>query len=150
MSPAGADIAHIIDLAVAPVFLIAGIGAILNVLVARLARVVDRGRMLEAAIASGPEDELLGRIRVELRALDLRMSRINMAVSLATLAALLVCVVIMLLFSGQLFAADLSLAISALFIAAMAALIVALAFFLGEVWVASRTIRVRTDLLGKR
>jgi hypothetical protein len=144
------DIAHIIELAIAPVFLIAGIGALLNVLTNRLGRVVDRGRMLEAALAAGtPEGEARERMAKELRAVDQRMKRIHVALTLSTLAALLNCLVIMFLFMGELFSADLSRIIAALFVATMAALIGALCFFLGEIGIATRTLRVRSELLDR-
>jgi hypothetical protein len=40
-------IAHVIQLAVAPVFLLTGVGAVLAVLTQRLARIIDRARVLE-------------------------------------------------------------------------------------------------------
>ena len=149
MSPdlATTDIAHIIQLAVAPVFLIAGIGALLNVLTSRLGRVVDRGRVLEAELALADEEALRRRILEELKGIDRRMVRINIAVTLSTLAALLVCLVIMFLFAGELLNADLSRIIAGLFVATMGALIVGLCFFLGEISIATRMLRVKTELL---
>jgi hypothetical protein len=142
MEGAPSDIAHIIELAVAPVFLIAGIGALLNVLTARLGRVVDRGRALEAALAEPPGDAARARIDAELEAIAGRMARINVAVTLATLAVLLVCLVVMFLFAGELLDVNLSRIIAALFIATMTALIAALVFFLGEIGIAIRTLRI--------
>ena len=147
------DIARIIQLAVAPVFLIAGIGALLNVLTARLGRVVDRGRAVEAALAEdGAADrtsEIHKRLVAELRSIDRRLARINIAVTLSTLAELLVCLVVVTLFTGELLGADLSRIIAVQFIATMAALIAGLVFFLGEISIATRVLRVRTELLEK-
>jgi hypothetical protein len=143
-----ADIAHVISLSVAPVFLIAGIGGLLNVLIARLGRIVDRSRTVEQLFADAPEGEDRERHRVELLSTERRMRRINIAVSLCTLAALLICVVIMLLFAGQLVTLDVSPIIAALFVAAMAALIFALGFFLSEISVSIRSLRVRMEFLG--
>lgn len=144
------DIAHTIELAIAPVFLIAGIGALLNVLTSRLARVVDRSRVLEAQLGSNIEGEQRARVLAELLAVDHRMKRINTALTLATLAALLICLVIVFLFTSQLFGVNLSRIIATLFIATMAALIGALCFFLGEIGIATRTLRVRSELLERR
>lgn len=144
------DIVHIIELSVAPVFLIAGIGALLNVMTSRLARVIDRGRRLEEMIESEPESAARTRHLNELRALDKRMKRINFAISLSTLAALLVCVVIMTLFASELVAFDLSRGVAVLFIGAMGALIAALMLFLMEISIAIKTIRVNKDLLIRR
>jgi len=41
-------VAHAIQLAVAPVFLLSGIGAVLAVLTNRLSRIIDRGRALDS------------------------------------------------------------------------------------------------------
>jgi hypothetical protein len=144
------DIAHTIELAIAPVFLIAGIGALLNVLTSRLGRVVDRSRTLEAELDAGIGGEARDRALAELLAVDRRMKRINAALTLATLAALLICLVIMFLFTGELLAVNLARMIAALFIATMAAMIGALCFFLGEIGIATKTLRVRAGLLEKR
>ncbi|MDP0947447.1 DUF2721 domain-containing protein, partial [Klebsiella pneumoniae] len=83
---------------IAPVFTLAGIGALLNVMANRLARVVDRWRTLEAGLAEAGETER--RLSLdELAVLDRRMARIHRAISASTLAALLICIVIILLFT---------------------------------------------------
>ena len=140
-----ADIARNIQLAIAPVFLIAGVGALLNVLTNRLARVVDRGRRLEQELEDhpiGPEREF--RLK-ELVVLDKRMVRINRAIMLAVLAVLLVCVVIVAIFTGELVRLDLSTLIAVLFIAAMLALILALVSFMGEIAIATSSLRVSME-----
>ena len=131
-----------IQLAIAPVFLIAGVGALLNVLTNRLARVIDRGRILEREIAAEPEGAPRAMHVSELAGLDRRMVRINRAIMLATLAVLLVCVVIVALFTGEMIRADLSVVIASLFIAAMIALILSLIFFLSEIAIAAQAVRV--------
>ncbi len=148
-SPEFAFIAGNIELAIAPVFLIAGIGALLNVLTNRLARVVDRGRALEREIASEPEGEPREMHKAELAGLDTRMVRINRAIMLATLAALLICLVIVLLFTGELVHIDLSDVIAALFIGAMVTLILGLMSFMGEIAISARTLRVTRQYRGK-
>src|SRR5581483_7716102 len=45
------DVAHVIQLAIAPVFLLTAVGTVLNVLANRLGRTVDRRRVLVAALA---------------------------------------------------------------------------------------------------
>lgn len=143
------DIAHIIQLAVAPVFLIAGIGALLTVLTNRLGRVVDRSRALEDELSVETPLELHPRWSRELFLLDRRMAWINRAITLAATAMLLVCLVIVTLFTGQLINNDLSGLVSILFILTMAALIAALGNFLWEIHLAATMLRVRTDLLEK-
>lgn len=145
-TPLPEEVAHIIQLAIAPVFTLAGIGALLNVMANRLARVVDRWRALEGGLADASEDHHQMAI-MELAVLDRRMARIHRAIWLSTLAALLICVVIILLFTGQLTPVPVAEAVSILFVASMLFLSVALVSFLLEVRIASRTLRVTRTLL---
>lgn len=146
LSPLPSDIAHIIQLAIAPVFTLAGIGALLNVMANRLARVVDRWRALEAGLAA--DDEIASRLHVtELGVLDRRMVHIHRAIALSTLAALLICIVIILLFTGQLFSVPVARTVSVLFVASMVLLVVGLVSFYVEVRIASRILRVTRAVL---
>jgi hypothetical protein len=149
LSP-GQDIAQIVQLSIAPVFLIAGIGTLLNVLTQRLARVVDRGRKLEAELAETPDPDRRARHLVELAMIDKRLSRINASILLSTVAVLFTCLVVVALFAGGLLELDVSAPVAGLFIATMAALVMALLAFLGEIGIALRMLRVRADLLGSR
>lgn len=144
------DIPHIIQLAIAPVFLIAGISNLLNVLTSRLARVVDRGRVIAAAMADAPSDAEKGHWREELGGIDQRMSRINLAITLSTIALLSVCLLICALFAGEVASIDLSLVVVALFVLTMAALIAGLIAFLMEIRIATNMLRIPTRLLTGR
>lgn len=146
LAPLPADVAHIIQLAIAPVFTLAGIGALLNVMANRLARVVDRWRALEGGL-SGIDEATQWIYIAELNILDQRMARIHLAISLSTLAALLICVVIILLFTGQLTPIPVAQAVAILFVASMSFLSVALVSFLLEVRIASRSLRVARAVL---
>ena len=94
------DIAHLIQSSVAPVFLLSGVAATLGVLTNRLSRIVDRARTLEEHLESHPGrgPQLLGDLRVLAR----RANYINVAISLATIAALLVALVVVTLFANAL------------------------------------------------
>lgn len=136
-----ASIAGVIQLAVAPVFLLTGIGAMLGVLTSRLARVVDRARSLEAqyptATPAGAEalKRLLGQLA--------RRARLaNWAISLMTSAAILVSTVIVVLFVGDFVGTSLVDAVALLFVAAMSCLIAGLLCFLREVYLATRYVRI--------
>src|SRR5574341_74778 len=134
-------IADVIRLAVAPVFLLSGIGAMLAVLTNRLGRVIDRARLLESQLAS-----LKGRGKTEaqenLRRLSRRARLINIAITLCTTCALLVCAVIAALFIGAFLSIDLAGLIGAVFIAAMLSLIGGLLSFLREIYIATRSLRI--------
>jgi len=140
------DIAHIIQLAIAPVFTLAGIGALLNVMANRLARVVDRWRALEGELPASDAGTSQLHVR-ELAVLDRRMVHIHRAIALSTLAALLICIVIILLFTGQLLPVPVAQAVSILFVVSMSFLVVALVSFFIEVNIASRTLRVTRAVL---
>ncbi|QPQ54900.1 DUF2721 domain-containing protein [Allosphingosinicella flava] len=141
-------IAHIIQLAVAPVFLLAGIGSVLNVLAHRLARVVDHARRIEARV---PEET--GAMRAAdikaLAVLDRRMAYTHWAIGLCTTAALLICLVVVVLFVADLVAINFAIPVSVLFILAMISLTMGLLLFLAEVTVATRHVRVSEQFVLK-
>ena len=139
-------VAEIVRLAVAPVFLLSGIGAFLNVCASRLSRIVDRSREVEPLLLSsrGAEhDRWVG----ELRVLDRRMALVSWATALSVLSALLICLVVSLLFAASLTPFHFGTTIALLFIGSMVAIGVAFAVFLVETRVGSRAVRVRSELL---
>lgn len=143
------DIAHTIQLSVAPVFLLAGIGALLNVVASRLGRAVDRARALEEKLLAISGDDDAPRVRDELGVLDRRMLLAQRSIFLFSFSALLVCVLVSALFITDLANLQLGALVGFLFIGAMIALIGGLSFFLTEVTLATRTLRVRAELLMK-
>jgi hypothetical protein len=133
------DIAHVVQMAVAPVFLLTGVGAVLSVLTTRLSRVIDRGRQLDHWVSEGHDPSWYAH---ELLKLAKRNTLINTAITLATMSAFFVCAVILVIFTSQLFPSQSVFGdvVTALFILAMICLMGSLAFFLGEIKVAT-TIR---------
>lgn len=136
-------IAHVIQLAVAPVFLLTGIGAMLGVLTSRLGRIIDRARTIEARMTVA-SDDLRAVYDRDLDTLAWRAKRINFAISLCTTAALLVCAVIVTAFVGAFLATDVSMWVGWLFVFAMLALIGALLSFLREIFIATKSLRIRS------
>lgn len=145
-APVISTVAATIQTAIAPVFLLAGIGAILNVLAGRLARIVDRARVLEKLhpASTGPEHD---RHVWELRLLDRRISVINASLSLCVLSAVAVCLVVALLFVGSLSGLQIGRIIAVAFIVSMVVLTIGLGLFLVEVRMSLRAIHVRAELL---
>ena len=133
------DIVHLIQSAVAPVFLLSGVGVTLGVLTNRLARIVDRARFLEqlthaeSARAKSTGDSL--------RVLARRAHYINIAITLCTIAALLVSLVVMSLFASAFIVINLSAVIAILFVLAMVCLTASFAVFLLEVRLATSTLQ---------
>ena len=146
--PAVSTIAQTIQLSLSPVFMLAGIGALLNVLAGRLSRVIDRARALELLHprSSGPEHE---RHVAELRLLDRRMTIINAALFLAVTSAIMTCLVVALLFVAELAKLHFGTIVALAFILAMLLLIAALVSFMVEVRVSLRAIHIRPELLEK-
>jgi hypothetical protein len=139
-------IAHLIQLAIAPVFLLAGIAGILNVLATRLARIVDRVRGHETSF-DDYDDVERKRARTELVRLGRRMRLVNASITLCTASALFVCLVVALLFVADLANVHFGRPVAVLFIIAMALLIGSLILFLAEIRLAARSLRVRPELL---
>ena len=145
-SPEVSTIAQTIQLSLSPVFMLAGIGALLNVLAGRLSRVVDRSRILEGLHprSTGPEHD---RHVWELRLLDRRITIINRALFLAVTSAVMTCAVVALLFVAELASLHIGQYVAVSFILAMVLLIASLVSFMIEVRVSLRAIHIRDELL---
>lgn len=139
--PSAAEITtvtHAIQQAVAPVFLLTGIGAILNVITTRIARIVDRSRTLSNSAHPGQPSQ-----QEEMEMLRRRVRWVHWAVSLCTLSALFICIVIAALFVGSEIGVDPARAVALFFISAMLALISGLLCFLREIYLATGNIEMR-------
>jgi hypothetical protein len=122
------------------------VGAILNVLATRLARIVDRVRHLEEAfVGSSLLRQQLA--RSELKRLSMRMKLANWSITVCTASALCVCLVVAILFIGGLEDSSFGQYIAALFVLTMALMVIGLIFFLLEVRIAGRSLKVRYELL---
>jgi hypothetical protein len=139
------DIAHSIQLAVAPVFLLTGVATTLTVLTNRLGRIIDRARSIElspteASASAGTEAQ------EELHVLARRARLVHRAIILATTCALLICLVIVALFAGVALGRDLSALIVILFITALAAFVAGLVSFLLEIGAATSSLHFESRL----
>lgn len=133
-------VSHVIQLAVAPVFLLAGIGAILSVMNLRLSRVMDRVRVLEAKQEQDLVDEHV--IEKELATLSRRARLAIKAITLCTMTALFICAVIATLFLGATFKFNTGTIVSFLFITAMLCFFSGLLIFLREIFIAMANLRI--------
>jgi hypothetical protein len=136
------EIGEVVRTAVAPVFLLSGVGVTLTMLTNRLARVVDRARVLENTESATHELDM-NDLNARLQTLAVRARMLGRAITLCTFCALLVSMVVVALFVGA-FVVNfhLSLIIAVLFIVAMLSFIGGLLLFLREVFVATRTLRI--------
>jgi uncharacterized protein DUF2721 len=134
------DVARLIQLAIAPVFLLTAVGTIISVLSIRLGRVVDRSRALEDRLRQlQPEGQKA--VREELNLLGRRVRLVYTAMVLAVVCALFVGLLIAVAFVDAFIEVDLSKFIGLLFIAAMLAFIVSLMVFLREIFLAVASAR---------
>jgi type IV secretory pathway VirB6-like protein len=139
-------VAQVIQLAVAPVFLLAGIAGLLGVLSTRLARIIDRARVIERRIPQAKSDEQSKVLRRETKVLWRRIALINWAIRLCIAGALAVCLVIVALFLGEFVAVNIAVIVAVLFVSAMVLIVAGLMFLLTEVGLSTRHMREGMEL----
>ncbi|MEG3177716.1 DUF2721 domain-containing protein [Sphingomonas sp. RB3P16] len=139
IDPTGA--AHVVQLALTPIFLLTGLASLLNVFSTRLGRVADRVDRLAEDSTDHPIQ--LARLRLRSRALDL-------AVLLATFAGALTCCAALTLFLGVLRNAATGYILFALFGSALICSVGALAAFAFETILSGRSIREQAQAGGDK
>jgi hypothetical protein len=139
-------VAATIQVSIAPVFLLAGLAGILNVLVGRMARVVDRARQIEKLhpLSTGKEHD---RHVWELRLIDRRLSVINTSIALCVSSAVAICLVVALMFVAELVHLDIGGWVAGAFIVSMLLLTAGLIAFMFEIRLSMRAVHVREELL---
>ena len=131
------SVAQAIQLSVAPVFLLTGIAALLGMLTNRLARIIDRTRLIQEALKRSDIREAR-HLRQILEVQRRRTYLVNRAIFCATATALLVSVVVAVLFIGTMAVLNLAAIVAPLFVLAMLLLSLGLILFLAEVQLAIR------------
>lgn len=135
-----ASIAAVIQLAVAPVFLLAGVGATLNVLATRIGRIIDRARTIEEQLPNASSEAAV-QLHELLAVLSRRAKLISRAIGLCVSCGLLVSLVVAGLFVGSALRIDLSRPIGFVFVVALLCLAAAMLFFLREVFIATASLK---------
>ena len=131
------DIGHVIQLAIAPVFLLTGVATKLSVLTARLARIIDRSRILEDRLRLADDPIYTEEVEILYR----RSHLINYAITLSTVTGFLICLVIAMLFAGDTANIPLDKYIAVFFVLAMLSLIGSFMCLLREIFIASGHMR---------
>ena len=126
------DAAHVVQLALTPIFLLSGIASLLNVFSTRLGRIADQVDKLDNE--DNPSSRRLARLRLRSTALD-------MAVLLAAIAGALTCAAALTLFVGEIKAAVAGKVLFGLFGGALVCSVAALGAFSFEMVLAGRTVR---------
>lgn len=127
------DITHVIQLSVAPVFLLTSIATMINAMNTRLSRIVDRRRVVIERRKSSDQGQNT-ESDLELTTLSRRSYLSYLGILFAVLSALLICLVMIGAFIGALISVDLSKTVAVVFILALSAVVVALGLFLREVY----------------
>jgi Na+/H+ antiporter NhaC len=131
-----------IQLAIAPVFLLSAIGTIINALTGRLARAVDRRRVVEERAKEAEAESIEQQdMLTELKLLARRIVLVLWSIGFAVFSALLVCILIATAFMGAFTSLDLSRTVAILFLAAVVALTICLVLFMREVFLAALSVR---------
>ena len=130
--------AHVVQLALTPVFLLSGIAALLNVFAARLGRVADQTDRLSGEPRTPGRDRRLRRLRFRSTCLD-------WAVVLAALAGAATCGAVLTLFLGEFRVAAAPAILFACFGAAILLTTFALAAFVIEMLMAASGVRRLVD-----
>tara|TARA_R110000772_G_scaffold166344_7_gene278008 strand:+ start:451 stop:918 length:468 start_codon:yes stop_codon:yes gene_type:complete len=138
-----AALAEVIQLAVAPVFLLAGIAGFLNVMSGRLGRIVDRVRVMERKVIKLKNEHEQRLARNELEILQHRSRLINWSIGMCTASGLMVCSVVVSLFIGDFWNLNIALLIISMFVLALIWLILALLLFLIEVQLATQILKIK-------
>ena len=134
------EIAGVIQLAIAPVFMLTAVGTVINALSVRLGRAVDRRRELEERLTTLSQGELPS-AQEELATIARRIRFVYLSIVFAVISALFTALLIACAFVGAFVRTDLSLMIAGMFVCAMLALIVCLLLFLKEIFLAVSTPR---------
>lgn len=132
-------VTHGIQLAVAPVFLLTAVSGMIGAVAGRLARIIDRARLLEERLKGGAHDaEFLSQARLELATLRTRGLLANGAIGMLTLCSFLIGLTIIVLFLGEttIFQGERFAIVS--FLAGIFCFMLALGCFLAETLMATR------------
>ena len=136
------DIAHLIQVALTPIFLMTAVGVTLNVLTNRLARIVDRARHLEQSINGTDSSAAAADAHRKLEVLARRSGFINAAITLIIAAGLLISLVVVMLFLNAFLRWNLAASIAVVFVLSMLSLAASLLAFLIEVRIATSALRI--------
>jgi hypothetical protein len=139
-------IAHTIQLALAPVFVLVAIGNIMNILSTRLGRIVDRSRFLQERHKEtiGVEHDL---VVIEIRALDRRIHLITRAIRLLVISGLTIGTTVAILFLEEVARIQLEQVAAGFFLVAIGLLMWGLTLFLHETQIAAEILRIPREFM---
>jgi len=131
-------VSHGIQLAVAPVFLLTAVSGLIGAVANRLARIIDRARVLEARVKGNLSALELDEAHAELSDLRTRGQLANSSIGLLTLCAFLIGTTIVILFLGETTDFQMQRLSVGSFLAGVACFMLALGCFMAETMIATR------------
>src|SRR3989339_630333 len=134
-------ITHGIQLAVAPVFLLTAVSGMIGAVAGRLARIIDRARVLEDRIEAAQANNPMNAAFSELKQLRLRGALVNACIALLTFCALMIGLTIMALFLGETTEWQIFRLATILFLSGVTCFLLALLCFLTETLIATRMLK---------
>lgn len=134
-------VSHGIQLAVAPVFLLTAVAGMIGTVAGRLARIIDRARILEERMHTGEPNKTISLVFAELKQLRLRGTLVNASIALLTCCALMIGLTIMALFLGETTQWQIFRMATILFLSGVSCFLLALLCFLAETLIASRILK---------
>ena len=135
------NVAHVIQVALTPVFLLSGIGTLLNVFNTRLSRVSDHREHTTELLHASDDEAERARFRVHLRRLAHRTLMLDASVMLGAVGAASTCGAALVLFLGSLRSSAILSWLFLLFGFALACVVGALVAFLGDTLLAWHGLR---------
>lgn len=134
-------VTHGIQLAVAPVFLLTAVAAMIGTVAGRLARIIDRARLLEDRIEAAPAGNSMPAAYDELRLLRLRGGLVNACIALLTFCAILIGLTIVALFIGETTEMQILRLATISFLSSVTFFLLALLCFLTETLLSTRMLK---------
>ncbi|MEO8119418.1 MAG: DUF2721 domain-containing protein [Rhodoferax sp.] len=136
-----ATVTHGIQLAVAPVFLLTAVAAMIGTVAGRLARIIDRARILEDRIEAAPAGDAMTPAYDELGSLRVRGRLVNICIALLTFCAILIGLTIVALFIGETTEMQILRLATVSFLSGVVCFLLALLCFLTETVLATRILK---------
>jgi hypothetical protein len=134
----------VIQLAVTPVILLSGVGALMITLTNRMGRVVDRTRSLSTALRQAPPAEY-AHVESQLAILWRRAKLVRVAVTFAGLSMLLSCLLVIAIFIDASVQADYGLQLVVVFISSVLCVTGSLVAFLRDIWISLVALQIEVD-----
>ena len=133
-------VSHGIQLAVAPVFVLTAVSAMIGTVAGRLGRIIDRARVVEERIETAPTADPMTAAFKELAGLRARGRLANLCIALLTFCAIFIGLTIVALFLGETTEWQIFRVATLFFLTGVVCFLAALLCFLTETMLATRVL----------